>query len=138
MVTDGGSESSLSSDAVTWMGRMNASYTVRPGTTLQANYFYRAPINIERGRFHSQSGANFSARQSITKTVTATMRVSDPFKTNRFRVEVGDDNIIQLTHRAFSSRALFLGLQFSAGQAPRLRQRPEEGPAPQTGFPRGG
>jgi ferric enterobactin receptor len=138
MVTDGGSESSLSSNAVTWMGRLNASYIVRPGTTLQANYFYRAPMNIERGRFYSQSGANLAVRHNITKTVIASMRVSDPFKTNRFRVQVGDDNIVQLTHRAFSSRALFLGLQFSAGQAPRLRQRPDEAPAPQTGFPRGG
>jgi ferric enterobactin receptor len=138
MVTDGGSESSLSSDAVTWMGRVNGSYTVRPGTTLQANYFYRAPINIERGRFHSQSGANISIRQNITSKAIATLRLSDPFKTNRFRVEVGDDRIVQLTHRAFSSRALFLGLQFSAGQAPRIRQRQEDQPQPQTGFPRGG
>ena len=138
MVTDGGSESSLSSDAVTWMGRVNGSYTVRPGTTVQANYFYRAPINIERGRFHSQSGANISIRQNITSKATATLRLSDPFKTNRFRVQVGDDRIVQLTHRAFSSRALFLGFQFSAGQAPRIRQRQEDQPQPQTGFPRGG
>jgi outer membrane receptor protein involved in Fe transport len=138
MVTDGGSESSLSSDAVTWMGRINGTYNVRQGTTVQASYFYRAPINIERGRFHSQSGANLAVRQSLTDRAVATLRLTDPFKTNRFRVEVGDDRILQLTHRSFSSRALYFGLQYNVGQAPRIRQRQEDQPQSQTGFGRGG
>jgi hypothetical protein len=64
------------------------------------------------------------------------MRVSDIFRKNRFRVEVGDDNIIQLTDRSFSSRALFLSFQYNVGQAPRIRQRQEEAPPPPTGFVR--
>ena len=126
MVTDGGSESTLSSDAVTWMARINGTYTPHPSTTVQGSYFYRAPMNIERGRFHSQSGANFSVRQKLNDRAFATLRVNDPFKTNRFRVEVGDDNIIQLTNRSFNSRAVFLSLQYNVGQAPRIRQRQEE------------
>ena len=138
MVTDGGSESSLASDALSWMGRVNGSYTVRQGTVLQLNYFYRAPVNIERGRFASQSGANIAVRHNLTDRAVATVRLADPLKTNRFRVEVGNDQIIQLTHREFSSRALFLNFQYNIGQAPRIRQRVEDTPAPQTGFPRGG
>jgi len=126
MVTDGGSESALSSDAVTWMARINGTYNLTPGTTLQGSYFYRAPMNIERGRFSSQSGANFAVRQKLNDRTFATMRINDPFKTNRFRAEVGDDNIIQLTDRSFNSRALFLSVQYNVGQAPRLRQRTEE------------
>lgn len=126
MVTDGGSESTLSSDAVTWMGRFNGTYNITPATMLQGSYFYRAPMNIERGRFHSQSGASFSLRQKLNERAFATLRVNDPFKTNRFRVEVGDDNIIQLTHRSFNSRAVFLSFQYSVGQTPRIRQRQEE------------
>jgi ferric enterobactin receptor len=126
MVTDGGSESTLSSDAVTWMGRVNASYNVTAATMLQGSYFYRAPMNIERGRFYSQSGASFALRQKLNERAFATLRVNDPFKTNRFRVEVGDDNIVQLTNRTFNSRAVFLSLQYNVGQAPRVRQRPEE------------
>jgi outer membrane receptor protein involved in Fe transport len=138
IVTDGGSESSLSSDALSWTARMNGAYTVRPGTVVQLNYFYRAPVNIEKGRFASQSGANISVRQNLTSRAVATLRLADPFKTNRFRVEVGNDEVIQFTHREFSSRALFLNLQYNIGQAPRVRQRVEEQPQPQTGFPRGG
>jgi hypothetical protein len=64
------------------------------------------------------------------------MRVSDPFDVNRFRVQVGDDNVIQFTDRSFSQRALHLMVQATFGQAPRVRQpRADETPAPQTGFP---
>ncbi|MGH7469127.1 MAG: TonB-dependent receptor domain-containing protein [Longimicrobiales bacterium] len=136
MVTDGGSESTLSSDAVSWMARLNGTYNPTTATTLQGSYFYRAPMNIERGRFHSQSGANFSVRQKLNERAFATLRLNDPFKTNRFKVQVGDDNIVQLTHRSFNTRALFLSLQYSVGQAPRIRQRQEEQQQGSTPFSR--
>jgi ferric enterobactin receptor len=137
MVTDGGSQSSLQSDALAWTARMNASYVLSPVTTVQGMYFYRAPMNFERGRFSSVSMLNLSVRQKLRGDgLTATVRVSDPFDKSRFRAEVGDDNILQLTNRSFSNRAIHLTLQASFGQAPRVRQpRQDEGPAPQTGFP---
>jgi ferric enterobactin receptor len=137
MVTDGGGESSLSSDALNWTARLNATYTVSPVTTLQGAYFYRAPMKFERGKFSGVSMLNLSVRQKLRgDAMTATLRVSDPFDTNRFRVEVGDDNIIQFTDRSFSNRAIHLTFQATFGQAPRVRQpRQEDTPAPQTGFP---
>jgi outer membrane receptor protein involved in Fe transport len=137
MVTDGGSESSLSSDAVTWTARVNASYIVSPTTTLQGMYFYRAPMKFERGRFSGVSMVNVAVRQKLRGDgLTATLRVSDPFDTNKFRVEVGDDNVIQFTDRSFSNRAIHLMVQATFGQAPRVRQpRGDDAPAPQTGFP---
>lgn len=137
MVTDGGSESSLSSDALSWMGRINGTYNISPLTMIQAQYNYRAPMNIERGRFSSQSNANLAIRQKVRgDKASVTLRVSDPFNTMKFRVEVGDDNIIQLTNRSFNSRALHLTFQANFGQAPRLRQpRQDQEAAPQTGFP---
>ncbi|HSJ08506.1 MAG TPA: TonB-dependent receptor [Longimicrobiales bacterium] len=137
MVTDGGSESTMTSDAVTWMGRLNASYVVTPLTTIQAMYMYRAPMNVERGRFSGMSMVNLAVRQKLRGDgLTATMRVSDPFDTSGMRVEVGDANIIQLTSRGFSNRAVHLSVQATFGQAPRVRQpRAEEAPQPQTGFP---
>ncbi|HEX6308991.1 MAG TPA: TonB-dependent receptor [Longimicrobiales bacterium] len=137
MVTDGGSASSISSDAVSWMGRVNASYIMSPITTLQAMYFYRAPMEFERGRFSGVSMVNLAVQQKLRGNgLVATLRVSDPFDTNKFRVNVGDDNVIQYTDRSFSARALHLSIQATFGQAPRIRQsRPEDAPAPQTGFP---
>ncbi|HEX6308444.1 MAG TPA: TonB-dependent receptor [Longimicrobiales bacterium] len=137
MVTDGGSTSSLGSDAVNWTARVNGTFNVSPATTLQAMYLYRAPMKIERGRFDSFSTANVSIRQKLRgDQLTATLGVSDPFNTNRFRVNVGDDNIIQLTDRAFNTRSVRVSLQATFGQAPRVRQRTADPQQPsQTGFP---
>jgi ferric enterobactin receptor len=136
MVTDGGSESSLSSDAVMWMGRVNASYIVTPQTTVQGMYMYRAPMAVEGGRFSGMSMTNVSVRQKLNgDKLTATTRLSDPFNTSGMRVQVGDDKLNQLTTRSFSNRAVHFSVQATFGQAPRLRQRPEEAPQPQGGFP---
>ena len=118
-------------DAVVGCGDLDrrastARTTSRQDTMFQVNYFYRAPMNIERGRFHSVSGTQVVARQKLNERAFVSLRMNDVFKTNKFRVQVGDDNIIQLTHRQFNSRALFLTLQYNVGQTPRIRQRQEE------------
>ncbi|HEX2095652.1 MAG TPA: TonB-dependent receptor [Longimicrobiaceae bacterium] len=138
MVTEGsGGESSLSSNAVTWSARVNGTFNLSPQTSLTAMYFYRAPMNIERGRFDAFAFANLSLRQKIYgEKASLTVRVSDPLNTQRFRVRAGDDHIIQLTERTFTSRAVHVTFQYSFGQAPRVRPRRQEPQQePQTGFP---
>jgi outer membrane receptor protein involved in Fe transport len=139
MVTEGtGGESSLGSDAVTWSARVNGTFNLTPRTSLQAMFFYRAPMDIERGRFASSSNGNVSLRQKLMgEKASMTVRLSDPFNTNRFRVEAGDDNIIQLTERTFNSRAVHVTFQYNFGQAPRIRQ-PTQEPQQQGGSPFGG
>jgi outer membrane receptor protein involved in Fe transport len=135
MVTDGGSQSALSSGGVNWSARLNATYTVSPATTVLANYFYMAPMKIERGEFASRSMTNVSIRQKISKSSTVTARLADPFQTMRFRVDVADDNVRQLTTRQFNSRALFLTYQYNFGTQPKLKARTqEETQSGQTGF----
>ena len=132
MVTEGGSgEADLSSDAVTWSGRVSGTYNATPRTSVSAMYFYRAPMNIEGGRFEAFGFANLSMRHKMYgEKANVTLRLSDPFNTQRFRVRAGDDNIIQLTERTFTSRAVHLTVQYNFGRAPRVRQRP---PPPQEG-----
>ena len=63
------------------------------------------------------------------------LRVNDPFNTNRFRVRVGDDNVLQFTERRFGARAVWLTLQLNYGQAPRVREpRPEQTPESRPPF----
>ncbi|CAN5435802.1 TonB-dependent receptor [soil metagenome] len=137
MVTEGGSATSaVSTDAVTWMGRVNGTFNFSPKTSLQAMYFYRAPMAIEGGRFSSFSMTNLSLRQKLNDKATVTLRVADPFNTMKFRVDAGDDNIKQITERSFDSRAVHLTFQYNFGQAPRMRQRrPEPQQEAQPGFP---
>jgi outer membrane receptor protein involved in Fe transport len=137
MVTDGGSTSALQSNAVSWTFRVNGTLVVSPTTTLLANWFYRAPMKFEQGEFSRFTNANFTIRQKLQgDKLTATVRFADPFKQNRFSVKVGDDNVIQFTQRQFSMRAIFVGLNYTFGQTPRLRQRRQE-EQPQSGTPFG-
>ena len=136
-VTDGGSLSTLSSNAVTWSSRVNGSFTVNPDLTLQGSYFYRAPMKIERGEFSSTQMANFSLRQKLLEGKGAvSLRVQDPFNTMRFKIKTGDDQLVQFTERQFGVRAVFLTFQYNFGQTPKFRvPKQDDQPQAQTGFP---
>lgn len=139
IVTDGGSESAVSSDAVAWATRFNATANVTDALTLQGNWFYRAPINVERGRFAAQQQATFSVRQKMFRDkATVSLRVVDPFNTNGFKIRAGDDNVIQVTERRFGVRGTFLSFQYNFGQAPKIRQPQPQDQQGGTGFPSGG
>lgn len=137
MVTDGGSESTLSSNAVTWSSRLNGTLNVSPTLTFQGSYFYRAPTKIERGEFSSTQMAQFSLRQKLMENKAAiSLRLVDPFNTMRFKIKTGDDQLIQFTERKFGVRAAFLTFQYNFGQTPKFRApKPDDTPQPQTGFP---
>ena len=138
-VTDGGSESSLGSDAVTWSSRVSATANVNSTLTFQGSYFYRAPMKIERGEFSSTQMANFSLRQKLLEgKASVSLRLQDPFNTMGMRIKTGDDNITQLTSRKFGVRAAFLTFQYNFGQTPKIRlPQPQQQDQPQTGFPSG-
>jgi len=139
VTSGGGGESSLSSNAVTWSARVNGTWNVTPRTALTAAYFYRAPMKIERGRFDAFANANVSVRQKLNgDKASLTLRLSDPFNQQRFRIQAGDDNVIQLTERASTSRAVHVTFQYNFGQAPRVRQPRQQDPPPQSGSPFGG
>jgi ferric enterobactin receptor len=136
IVTDGGSQSALSSSAVTWMGRVNATTQLTKTFSFQGSYFYRAPMKIERGRFDAQQFTTFTVRQKVRGDAAVVgLRVVDPFKTNRFRIRAGDDNVIQITERNFGVRGVFVTFQYTYGRPPRIRQ--QEQPEQRPGFPTG-
>ncbi len=127
MVTDGGSTSTLSSDAVNWMARANANFNVGPATTLMLMYFYRGAMNAEGYSFSPMQMANVSVRQRLMDDkVTAVLRIADPFNQMKFRVNVAGEDIEQLTTRRFNTRGVFLSLQYNFGKPPRLRQRKQD------------
>jgi hypothetical protein len=124
---------------VSWAASVRGTLNVSPATALTAQYFYRAATPIERGRFYSMGIANFSVRQKLYgEKAAVTVRVSDPFKGNVFRVQVGDDNAIQLTERTFNARAVHVTFQYNFGRPPRARPRPQEQPQPAAPTPFGG
>ena len=137
MVTDGGSTTSVGSDAVTWSTRLNGTSQVTPSTSLQASWFYRAPMKIERGEFKAMQMVNLSLRQKVSDRSTLGVRVSDPFNTGNFRISTGNASLMQVTERNFGARAMYLTYQYVYGQQPRIRQpKPDEQPLQgSSGFP---
>jgi outer membrane receptor protein involved in Fe transport len=135
-VTDGGSMSALSSDAIGWMGRINVTSELTRALTVQAAYNYRAPMKIEGGEMGANQMASVSARYKIQNDKgVLTLRVADPFAMARFRVRAGDDNLIQFTERRPQLRMVFFGYQYNFGKPPRVRQvAPEQTGAGSVGF----
>jgi outer membrane receptor protein involved in Fe transport len=139
MVTDGGSTSALSSDAVMWGTRVNATYNATDKLTLQGAWNYRAPQKVEQGRFSAFQSANFSGRYKLMgERASVSLRVVDPFNTIGFKIRAYNDQIIQVTERQFGVRGTFLSFNYTWGQAPRIRQpQPQDQQQPTTGFPSG-
>jgi ferric enterobactin receptor len=136
MVTDGGSQSALSSNAVTWSYRLNVTSQVNPTVTLQANYWYRAPVNIEKGRFSAMQMTNITLRKKLDgDNMSVAVRFTDPFDTMKFRIKAGDDNLTQLTTRKFGVRSTWVTFQWNYGQAPKIRPPREEPAQPAPVFP---
>jgi outer membrane receptor protein involved in Fe transport len=138
MVTEGGSETSLSSNAVTWSTRLNATAQLTPALSLQGMVFYRAPMEFESGKFSSWKMSSLTLRQKLAgDRASLSLRVIDPFDTMGFRVEAADDNITQITERKFDARSVHLTFQYNFGRTPKVRlPRPDAQGEPQgAGFP---
>jgi hypothetical protein len=135
-VTDGGSTSAVSSDAIGWMGRINVTSELTKTLTVQAAYNYKAPLKIERGEYGAQQVANIALRKKIQGDQGAVLfRVADPFEMVRFKISTGDGKVRQLTQRNPESRMVFLGYQYNFGRPPRVRQvAPEQTGGGSVGF----
>jgi hypothetical protein len=99
--------------------------------------FYRAPMEFETGKFSSFKMTSMTLRQKLwDDRASLSLRVLDPFDTMGFRVEVGDENLVQVTEREFDTRSLQLTFQYNFGRPSRGRQpRPDAGEEPQGIFP---
>ena len=127
MVTDGGTLTSLTSNAVGWSAKLNGSFEPTKTWLAQAAYFYRAPLRVPRFQFAQFEVLNASVRKSFdSDKASVTLRISDPFNSGRMRVRGGDDHVVQLTERTFGMRQIALALQYSYGRPPRVREPKRE------------
>ncbi len=133
-VTDGGSVTSLASNAVTWSARVNGTVELNPTLSVQAMAFYRAPMEFETGKFSSFKMTSLTVRQKLMdEQASLSVRVFDPFRLMGFRVETGDENLFQITERDFDARQVYVTFQYNFGRPPRVRQ-----PRPDAGGDQGG
>ncbi len=139
-VTDGGSETALTTDAIAFSGRLNGNLNITDALSMSANYRYQAPQKIEKGRFAANQQTFISFRQKVYgEKGSVTLRFVDPFNTIGFRIKTGNETILQNTKRTFGVRGTFLSFNYNFGQTPKIRQpQPQDAPPPSSGFPSGG
>jgi ferric enterobactin receptor len=136
MVTDGGSQSALGSNAIAWSARLNATTQLNPTVILQANYFYRGPMKIEKGKFSQFQMMNLTVRKKLDgDNMSVAVRFADPFNQMKFRIKAGDDNLEQITTRQFGVRATYFTFQWNYGKPPKVRLPQQDQPPPAPVFP---
>lgn len=142
----GGSASHYRSDASNLSGNPSAQdiiWSLRAnGTWKFSNLFdaqlyaqYRAPFNTEGGSQLASASVNTGARYKIWGDQgNISLRISDPFKLQRFGYRTDNGTVLEYSSRYNGSRAVYLTVTRNFGQA--LKLRPKSDPeAPQTGPP---
>ena len=125
VITDGSNvDSDLGNDAYSWSTRANLSWEITRGLSMQAFYFYRAPMDVAQGHISSFSMANIALRKKVLRDRGAIgIRVSDPFDQMGFRFEVDEETLYQRGERNWESQVVYLTFSYNFGQAPKRRTR---------------
>jgi outer membrane receptor protein involved in Fe transport len=121
-----------------WSARTNLNWKATPTLDVSGFVMYRSSMRTEQGRFSGFTFTNFALKQKLRgDKATATLRVMDPFGTMGWRMRTDDGRVLQLMDREFGARGAYLSFNWSFGQAPRIRQRPQEdqGAGGQPGMP---
>src|SRR5262249_11515999 len=132
----------LSANATSWSTRANATYRFgQNGSKGDAQFFafYRAPQKTEGGSQLASVSMNMGARwKGWGEKGNIALRVSDPFKLQKFGYRTANGTVIETSQRFFGTRALFLVVTRNFGQALKLQPKqsdPDGGAQPATPPP---
>jgi outer membrane receptor protein involved in Fe transport len=122
--TDGSNvDTDLTSGSYGWSTRANATYRVVPSLSVQASYFYRAPMQIEQGRSSGRSMATLGARYTfLNDRANLSFSARDLFNTMNFSLWRDDDRFYQETTRSWNAQSFSLSLSYTFGQQQRDRR----------------
>lgn len=132
MNTDASSlNASLSNDAFGWNTRFNGTLSITQSLSMQASWFYRAPMDVEQGRMGSMTWTNFAFRQQLMgDRASLSVRFNDPFGLASYDLERDTPTFYLHNTREFNARSVSLSLTYNFGQQDnnrRQNRRPQEG-----------
>ncbi|MEO7085804.1 MAG: TonB-dependent receptor [Gemmatimonadaceae bacterium] len=117
----------LSAHAVVWSVRANGTWKFSPRSDAQAFMFYRAPFATEGGSQLSSVSMNFAGRYKLWGDQgNISLRVSDPFKLQKFGYKTANGSVVEFSQRFFGSRAVFLTITRNFGQALKLQPKQQD------------
>ncbi len=130
-------DGNLSTKAMIWSLRANATWKATKLTDVQAFANYRAPAATEGGRQSAFAMMQLALRYKMWgDNGNISLRVSDPFNMMHFGYRTVNDQVIQDNVRRFGMRGVFLTVTRNFGQ--QLKLRPKAMEPEQTGPPTGG
>ncbi|MDQ2665818.1 MAG: TonB-dependent receptor [Gemmatimonadota bacterium] len=117
----------LSVHAIVWSLRGNAMWKVSPLLDAQVFANYRAPYAREGGSQIAQLFMNASARyKAWGDQGSITLRISDPFRLQKFGYRTANSTVIESNERYFGARAVYLNISRTFGKAVKLREKEPE------------
>jgi ferric enterobactin receptor len=127
----------LSAHAMVWSARTNATWKFSPKTDAQLFVFYRAPYATEGGSQLASVSMNMATRYKLWGDQgNVSLRVSDPFKLQKYGYRTANGTVVEYSERFFGSRAIFITVTRNFGQAIKLQPKQQDPDAQaQTGPP---
>ncbi|HEY4132134.1 MAG TPA: outer membrane beta-barrel family protein, partial [Gemmatimonadaceae bacterium] len=116
--------SNLSANAMVWSARTNATWKFGNIADAQAFMYYRGPYATEGGSQIAQVSMNFGARSKVWGDQgNLSLRVSDPFKLQKFGYRTANGTVVESAERFFGTRAVFLTITRNFGKAIKLQPK---------------
>ena len=127
----------LSARAMVWSARTNATWKFSPKADAQLFAFYRAPYATEGGSQIASVSMNLAGRYKVWGDQgNISLRVSDPFKLQKFGYKTANGTVVEYSERFFGTRAVFITVTRNFGQAIKLQPKQQDPDAqPMTGQP---
>jgi outer membrane receptor protein involved in Fe transport len=124
----------LSAQAIVWSTRANATWRFSPKADAQLFANYRAPFATEGGSQLAMVSMNLGYRYKLWgDRGNISLRVSDPFKLQKFGYKTANGSVFEYSERFFGTRAVYLTISRNFGQALKLTQKQQDPDAiPQT------
>ena len=117
----------LSTHAIVWSARTNATWKFGTVGDAQAFMYYRAPFATEGGSQLSSISMNLGARyKAWGEQGNIALRVSDPFKLQKFGYRTANGSVIEYSERFFGTRAVYLTITRNFGKALKLQPKQQD------------
>ena len=117
----------LSTSAVSWSARANATWKIGPTLDAQSFVNYRAPTTSEAGRRAAFVFMNAALRyKRWGDDGNISVRVADPFNLMKFGITTTSPQAIEESERHFGQRGVFLTVTRNFGQQLKLKPRQDD------------
>jgi len=108
----------LENDGTSWTARAMTSISFPMDFNLQLSYFYTGKRFIAQGYMEPFQSLDAAVKKDFfDKRLSISVRISDIFKTQKFRMNFNDGTFAETRQRSRDSRVLFLNLSYNFGEA---------------------